>query len=307
VTAIALVPIVLGLLAFVVGGRLGRLLPPAALVRLGTALALTIATMTGLVLGVAAVLGLRVLQAAARAGHRSANGLVPGFPPAIGVLAAVAVFVLLASAVLHFVRSAGSLVRASSESRRLGPIHAGLIVVDDAVPTAFAVAGAPGHVVVSTAMLNALDAGERKALLAHEAAHLRHHHHVYVQLARLAAAANPLLRPLARAVAEATERWADEAAAIEVGSRSLVARGLARAALAKSAAAREPLPMATLGAADAALIDRIDRLLAPAPRRSRTACAALVALAVICGVAGMTSMVQVHRQVERLETVGVSQ
>ena len=101
------------------------------------------------------------------------------------------------------------------------------------VPTAFAVAGAPGHVVVSTAMLNALDADERKVLLAHEAAHLRHHHHLYTQLAQLAAAANPLLRPLARVIAEGTERWADEVAAAEVGSRRLVARGLARAALAR--------------------------------------------------------------------------
>jgi len=75
-------------------------------------------------------------------------------------------------------------------------------------------------------------------LLAHEGAHLRHHHHLYTQLARLAAAANPLLRPLARVIAEGTERWADEVAAAEVGSRRLAARGLARAALARHEHAR---------------------------------------------------------------------
>jgi len=128
----------------------------------------------------------------------------------------VVVFVLLASAVRYFVRAARALLRASAESRRLGPIRSGLLVVDDALPTAFAVAGAPGHVVVSTAMLHALDVDERKVLLAHEGAHLRHHHHLYTQLARLAAAANPLLRPLARVIAEGTERWADEVAAAEV-------------------------------------------------------------------------------------------
>ncbi len=305
-SASAYVPIVLGLLAFLAGGRIGRALPPAALVRLGTGLALTIAAMTGVVLGVAAVLSMRMLQAAARGG-RSPKGIVPGFPPAVGVLAAVVVFVLLASAAHCFVRSARALVRASADSRRLGPIHAGLIVVDAAVPTAFAVAGAPGHVVVSTAMLNALDAGERKALLAHEAAHLRHHHHVYVQLARLAAAANPLLRPLARAVAEGTERWADESAADEVASRRLVARGLARAALARRDHAQASVPAATLAAGDVQLVERIDRLLAPPPQRARLISAAVLAVALVCGVAGTATVLQVHQQVERLELIGGGQ
>ncbi len=304
-SAFGYVPIVLGLLTFLIGGRLGRALPPVALVRLGAALALTIAAMTGVVLGVAAVLSMRMLQAAARGG-RSPNGLVPGFSPAVGVLAAGAVFVLLASAAHYFVRSARALIRASADSRRLGPIHAGLIVVDDAAPTAFAVAGAPGHVVVSTAMLSALDAGERRALLAHEAAHLRHHHHVYVQLAQLAAAANPLLRPLARAVGEGTERWADEAAADEVESRRLVARGLARAALARREHAQASVPAATLGAGDVQLVERIDRLLAPPPQRARLFSAAVLAMALLCGITGTVTVYQVHQQVERLETVGLS-
>jgi len=132
------------------------------MVRFGTALALTIATMTGLVLGVAALVSLRTLQAAARESGHAARPLVPGVSPAVGAAAAVVVFVLLASAVRYFVRAARALLRASAESRRLGPIRSGLLVVDDALPTAFAVAGAPGHVVVSTAMLHALDVDERK-------------------------------------------------------------------------------------------------------------------------------------------------
>jgi beta-lactamase regulating signal transducer with metallopeptidase domain len=307
VSAWGYVPILLGLLTFLVGGRLGRRLPPAAIVRVGTVLALSIATMTGVVLAVAALLSVRILQAAARGGH-SANGLVPGFPPAVGAVAAVVVFLLLASAARCFLRSARDLMRASAKSRRLGPIHAGLVVVDDDVPTAFAVAGAPGRVVVSTAMLAALDADERQVLLAHESAHLRHHHHVYVQLARLWAAANPLLRPLARAVAANTERWADEVAAAEVGNRRLVARGLARAALARREHARSfaqpPVPSATLAVADGQLVERIDRLLEPPPRRARLVCAAVLSVAILCSVTGMASVVQVHRQIERLELVG---
>ena len=54
--------------------------------------------------------------------------------------------------------------------------------------------------------------------------------------ARLAAAANPLLRPVAGAVGYTVERWADERAATATGDRPLAARAIARAALASSAA-----------------------------------------------------------------------
>jgi beta-lactamase regulating signal transducer with metallopeptidase domain len=310
VTPLGYVPILLGLLTFLLGSRLGRRLPPAAIVRLGTALALTIAVMTGLVLGVAAVLGFRTVQAAERRGARLAPGLPISASTVTGAVAALVVFLLLASAVRYFVRATRSLLQASVDSRRLGPIHSGLIVVDDETPTAFAVAGVPGHVVVSTAMLEALDAPERKVLLAHEAAHLRHHHHVFTQLAQLSAAANPLLRPLARVIVANTERWADEVAAQEVGSRDLVARGLARAALARHAHAHSASPKmpaeqgrlsAVLGAADVELAERLDLLLKPAPRRSRAISALLVAIALACGVTGSAAVLQGHQQIERLE------
>lgn len=307
------VPLVLGLLTFLLGGRLGHRLPPAAIVRLGTALALTIAVMTGLVLCVAAVLSIRTLEAAGRRTSHLAKALPTMGATVAGVLAALVVFVLLASAARCFVRSSRSLLQASVDSRRLGPIHSGLIVVDDEMPTAFAVAGVPGHVVVSTAMLHALDAEERKVLLAHEAAHLRHHHHLYTQLAQLAAAANPLLRPLARVIAANTERWADEVAAAEVGSRNLVARGLARAALARHAHAQAGAPCAggtrvelgslsyALAATDGQLADRIRLLLAPAPQKANFVSAFVVAVAIACGVTGMTAARQGHQQIERLE------
>jgi beta-lactamase regulating signal transducer with metallopeptidase domain len=305
-SSIGYVPLALGLLTFLLGGRLARRLPPSAIVKLGTALALTIAVTTGIVLAVAALLSFRAFQAAERGGTAAVSALVPDVSTATGAAAALVVFVLLASAVRYFMVSARSLRRASSDSRRLGPVRAGLIVVDDAVPTAFAVAGAPGHVVVSTSMLQALDADERKVLLAHEAAHLRHHHHLYVQLARLAAAANPLLRPLARVIADSTERWADEVAAQEVGSRPLVARGLARAALARHDHAESAAPLATLAAADVRLVERIDHLLAAPPRRGRLVSAVVISVVLACGITGIASVKQAHHQIERLETVGTS-
>ncbi|MGW7350727.1 M56 family metallopeptidase [Streptomyces sp. NPDC054784] len=109
-----------------------------------------------------------------------------------------------------------------------------LAVLPDADPYAYALPGGFGHrgrVVVSTAMLEHLDADERRVLVAHERAHLAARHHRHLLLVRLAARANPLLGPLRDAVAYSVERWADEVAARELGSRRTVARTVAKAAL----------------------------------------------------------------------------
>src|SRR5206468_692329 len=120
--------------------------------------------------------------------------------------------------------------------RRFDVAVDGLVVIEDPEPMAYAVPGFSGRIVVSTAMLRTLSAVERRALLAHEAAHLRYRHHVYTQLTDVASSANPLLRPLRAAVALSVERWADESAAAETGDRRLVARALARAGIAHSRA-----------------------------------------------------------------------
>ena len=72
-------------------------------------------------------------------------------------------------------------------------------------------------------------------LLAHERAHARNSHYLFTSAARLAAAANPLLRPVTAEIGYAIERWADERAAAETGDRALAARAVARAALAAAA------------------------------------------------------------------------
>ncbi len=108
----------------------------------------------------------------------------------------------------------------------------GLVIVDDPVPEAFALPGRPGRIVVSTGMLNSLDTAERAGLLEHERAHLAGHHYAFVAFAQLGAAANPLLKPLAAAVAYTVERWADERAATVTGDRRRVAHAVGKAALA---------------------------------------------------------------------------
>ncbi|MET9476001.1 M56 family metallopeptidase, partial [Streptomyces sp. NPDC002922] len=137
---------------------------------------------------------------------------------AIGVLAAVVV--ACGSAVHHHVRQR---IRAARALRSLPEQPSGVAVLPDPEPYAYALPGAPGRVVVSTAMMECLTARERRALVAHERAHLTARHHRYLLATQLAARANPFLLPLRTAVAYSTERWADEAAALATGDRRAVA------------------------------------------------------------------------------------
>ena len=155
---------------------------------------------------------------------------------------------------------------------------------------AFAVPGRPGHIVVSQPMLDSLDADEQRVLFAHEQAHLDHHHHRHVRWAELAAATVPLLRPLAAHVRFATERWADEVAADVVGDRGLVARSIAKAALAGAT----PLPTPLLTMAGLGVPERVDAMLAPRRQHGWLTGAAVVSAfsALLVTLAGST--LQLH-------------
>jgi Zn-dependent protease with chaperone function len=231
-------PLLAGLALFLGARPLADRIPPATAVVLLTAAMLVTALATGFALSVLALFVLGQMPLVARLGHWSAAVVGRGLPvpAAVGLLAGTVVCVLLAAAVHRATLAGRDLVRAALACRRFGPAAAGLVVVDDELPDAYALPGLGGRVVVSTAMLRALPPAERRVLLAHESAHLAHRHHVYVQLAGLAAAADPLLRPAERAVRAAVERWADEVAAAEVGDRELAARALARAGLARAVA-----------------------------------------------------------------------
>jgi hypothetical protein len=179
----------------------------------------------------------------------------------VGVLAAVAVVVLAA----RFVRVAARRWSAVREAYRLAGELTGrggeLCVLDSAERHALAVPGRPGRIVVTTGLLRALDADQRRALLAHERAHLEHHHHLHQAVAALAVAVNPLLRGLPPALELSCERWADESAA-NGSRRAVVAEALLRAATGR----RVPAPGAALAAAGADVAARVAALCAPAPR-----------------------------------------
>ncbi|MFJ7124816.1 M48 family metalloprotease [Streptomyces sp. NPDC098101] len=139
-------------------------------------------------------------------------------------------------------------------------------VLPDRTPYAYALPGGRGsgrgRVVVSTGMLAGLGSAERRALFAHERAHLNGRHHRHLLTVHLAARANPFLRPLRTAVAYSAERWADEEAAAEVGSRRTVARAIGKAALLAPRAPAATLPaLAAVGPVPR----RVAALMRPAP------------------------------------------
>lgn len=138
-----------------------------------------------------------------------------------------------------------------------------LAVLPDDVPYAYALPGSPGRIMVSTAMLAALDPAERRALLAHERAHLEGRHHRLLLATRLAGCVNPLLRPLQAALVYSTERWADEEAARVTGDRRLTARAVGKAALISGPG---PAAAAVAGFAAAGPVPRrVAALLGPVP------------------------------------------
>lgn len=278
-------PILVAVLLAASGGQLGRRLHPAVAVPLLTFTALATALATGFVLAVAAFDAMAMLAPVAQLGHWSAAAVRPGGPPSVvlGAVAGLTVGVLLVAAVRRATRLGVDLGHAVATCRRLGPDADGLVVLRDDAPDAFVLPGVRGRVVVSTGMLRMLPPDERRVLLAHERAHLTGYHQLYVQLAGLAAAANPLLRPLAREVERGVERWADEVAAAEVGDRRLAARALARAGLARAAAPADSHSSLALHAAarPAAVGARALALLQPPPRRRRWPAAALIAVTLV--------------------------
>jgi hypothetical protein len=155
----------------------------------------------------------------------------------------------------------------------------------DDVPYAYALPGGRrDRVVVTTALLERLEPAERRALFAHERAHLAARHHRFLLAVQLAARANPFLRPLRTVVAYTAERWADEDAARTVGSRRTVARAIGKAALVSRGT-----PVATLAGLAAAgpVPRRVAALLGPAPAvRRLPSLFTLVGLAVWGAAAG---------------------
>ncbi|MFJ2645159.1 M56 family metallopeptidase [Streptomyces sp. NPDC087420] len=279
-------------LPFVVSGLLavsapwaGRRLPPRTASWLLTAASTVAAGGWTAALSMLAFTLVGQVPAVAEEGRWSPGALAASTP--VNRTVAAGATLLLAGCVAALAvaawRRARLLVAARRESR-LHPGRGDLVVLDDPVPTAFALPGSPGRVVVSSGMLRALSADERRALMAHERAHLHHRHHLFLLVLQLTAALNPLLRPVANAGGFALERWADEHAGTVVADRPLVARAVARAALATKRGARP-----ALAATGGPVPQRVRALLSPLLPYRRRWVAALSFLMIVCCVSVLMS------------------
>ena len=262
-----------------------------------------------------AALALLVASAAARApllavlGGYSQRVLRHGDP--VSAVTGVAAAVLLTAGAVAVAVMARRRARALAESyRRAARLHAGegIVVVPGPAIEAYALPGWPGRIVVSGRLLQVLDDRGREALLAHEQAHLAGRHHLFTTVAHLAAAANPLLLPLARAVDYTVERWADEHAARITGDRRLGAATIAQVAL-LATPRRRRMPAASLGMDHARarrvsvawagpVPRRVAALLAPPPP-SRTLLLAAAGLAIaIAGASALQAARDLHALLE---------
>jgi Zn-dependent protease with chaperone function len=305
VIALGLVPFACSLLLALTAGGLSRRLSPPVAAPLLTLTALATSLATGILLCLAAFTALARDPLVASLGGWPDDRWHPwaGLPAVWGVAAAVLAGILLASAVVYLARVGWDLVRAHRACRQLTRADDQLMITPEEYPTAFTlpVPLRGGAIVVSTGMLRLLPADERRALLAHESAHLRRYHTGYVLLASLAAAANPLLRPAARQVRLAVELWADQLAAREVGDGRVVARALARASL---AASRPQQPGGfRLAVAESDVSARVHALTHLPPRFRPWAAASVLVLAVASSAIAVTLTFAVHNQIELAQLV----
>lgn len=278
-------PLLLVVAGVVAGWFLPRVTSPASSVRV-----LTVATVVSAA-GVVAALALVALAGASELHEVSSwlgwcDALYPGdhgAAPWAGALAAALLVVAIR-------RARRYLNRCRAELAAFGSVE-GVEVIAAAGAVAFAVPGSPGGVVLGDELVRTLSRDERRAVIAHERAHLDHGHHRYVHAVETCAAAFPFLVPLACQVRFNTERWADEAAASAVGSRTLVARAIALAALLGAPAAPAAAP-GVLGFGSLSAAARVEALLRPSTPVRLALPAAVSTLTILMTLGG--SSVQLH-------------
>jgi len=309
-----LLPLIIPLLASAAARPLAHRLEPRQATWLLCAAAVVLAGCAAAALALAAGFAAARQPALAQLGHYS---LAPfstrdPVPVAGGIGAALA----LAGAAAALAARSRHRVRALLLSyRRAARLTArdGIVVLPGPDLEAYALPGWPGRIVVSGGLLDLLEPRRRAALIAHERAHLAGRHHLFTITAWMAAAACPLLIPVARAVEFTVERWADEEAAAATGDRRLVAETIGQVAVmtaARGAArstARSALRLGVTGPARrrpsvawaGPVPRRVAALLAAPPRAQRrvllAACAAVVLLA---GLAVLDAARDLHALLE---------
>lgn len=274
ILAVLAVTVLAGAVFGATAPRLSRRLPPALATWLMSAGGMLAAAASSTALALVAFRVVAQTQSLTSRGHWS-DAVLNQHEPVSAPVAVAAVTVLtvaLGSGVYAVLNGARSTLAAYQLAAEVGGGE--LHVLDSGRASALAVPGRHGRIVVTSGLLRRLDAGERRALLAHERAHLRHRHHLHQSVTNIAAALNPLLWQLRAAVRLSCERWADEDAAA-VSPRGTVAQALLRAAGASAIT-----PAAVLAAAVDDVADRIAALDEPAPRLQVGRAAVLVCVLV---------------------------
>ena len=163
----------------------------------------------------------------------------------------------------------------------------GAVILDGEAPAFYCLPRGRHRVVISAGALSRLSPGQLQAVLAHERAHLRGHHHRMLAVAAALARAFPAIPLFARAPGELAvlaEMTADDAAARRHDPADLAAALVTLAGAGRHSAA--------LAAGGPAAIARIQRLLAPRlrprlPARVTRLAAGLAALAIPAAIAGL--------------------
>jgi Zn-dependent protease with chaperone function len=281
-------PLALPLVAALAARPLAERLPPRLATWLLAAGALVLAAASTAALSLlvlTAVIRIPLVDTAAEMSGSVVNRIDPASLPVALVATALLGAALIAAGRALWLRG-GALVAAGREARRL-PGRRQVVVVQDPAADAYTLPGWPCRIVITSGMLLALSHAERRVLLAHERTHASGLHYLFGTAARVAAALNPLLRPVAACVGYTLERWADERAAAVTGDRPLAARALARAALASVAPPARRHAMALHAISGPGPVPRrVAALLRPPPRpRLLLVSAVALLMAVACGSA----------------------
>ena len=310
-------PLVVPVFAALAARPLADRLPPAAATWLLAASALVLALASSAVLGMLALSALVRIPVIDALGHLSRPVIDSGDAVSLPVaIVAGGLLMMAAVAACRAVWRRGRAIAAAHRHASRLPGAGQVVVTEDNAADAYTVPGWPCRIVITQGMLRALSAGERGVLLAHERSHAQGSHYLFTSVARLAAAANPLLRPVAAQAGYTVERWADEQAATQAGDRTLAARAVARAALATSAAPpdrdaamsalglitqererRGGIPRADLNRAGQ-VPRRVAALLAPPPRLRLVLLVAAIVLVAVSGGAALEAARNFHQLIE---------
>ena len=299
--ALLLLPLLLPFTLPVLARRALARLDPVIALRTLTACALACAGACAAALGAVVLIGLLKLSLFAALGDlihplRTPSNLLalPAAALATGALT-LGTWTLARSAL----RQVRAFRTARTEADRR-PAAGDLCVVHSPHPDAYALPGRPHRIVVTTAMLRSLGPAEREALFAHERAHNAGGHHYFLAAAELAAHCHPALHATRVTLRLAAERAADESAAATVGDRRLLARAIARAALAGDAQ-HSTRPDFAPGATTGPVPQRVAALLTPGDSRSKSTrwiALLLTVCAILPAATATTGVLAFHHEVE---------